>query len=272
LLPPASSGAAWFSGIAALNPEDSTAAQQQYGGKSSKGKNGSTKSDENGLGYAGGRYGDTSEDDDDDDDPFMERVGGDQNSSNCSSAPSNINSKQELNNASPTTALSDNAKLGPSTHFGWVPIAMQAHEAEIDDCLRCAVGGYQHFRLAFTDAQRGLAGATMVERTGGEFLKLNSDCLQFSTTKSIGGVSRAPYTEGYVSVLLVKRMGSVLRRDCIFVVVCTMFASYFMISFYFLSFCSTAGCRSSLDRAILPSSCKTSQNEQSHLYILTSSR
>ena len=189
LLPPASAGAAWFSGVTALISEDTTSVQHELG--SSITQHTRNKNNCNDSENADGGGGESSEEeDDDDDDPFMDRVGGDQPNSSNSAPSTHLGTIVSSNPTSTTTAGFSNAQPGLSTN-GSLPIAIQAHEAEIDDCLRCAVGGYQHFRLALTDARRGLAGATMVERTGGEFLKLTSDCLQFGTTKSYCGVSCA---------------------------------------------------------------------------------
>jgi len=64
------------------------------------------------------------------------------------------------------------------------------HELEIDDCLRCAAGGYQRFRVAVTDrfVEGGARGTALVERTGGDFVDLDAPSFRFRTSQSFSAV------------------------------------------------------------------------------------
>jgi hypothetical protein len=163
LLPPPSAGAAWFSGLCALQPE---ARPQPSSGSGGSG----------GISDDDGDNGVISDDAAaDDDDPFMDCL-------DHGGGASLLSAEPKLRSPASSVAAASAAAAGRAL------ITIQAHEREIDDCLRCAAGGYQHFRVAFTDSRRGLAGAEAVERTGGEFLHLASDRVQFATAKSYCGV------------------------------------------------------------------------------------
>jgi len=142
--------------------------------------------------YVRTRKGDENEDDDkasevnkeEDDDPFMERIG---RSTGIAASP--VSSET---------------------------LGIIGHEVEIDDCLRCNKGGYQHFKVTVTLPSRGLQGVAVVERTGGDMVVLESldsarksdavavsgspcppPCLRFDTTQSLGDAAAEPLIRRY---------------------------------------------------------------------------
>jgi len=70
-------------------------------------------------------------------------------------------------------------------------VTLLAKEKEIDECLRCVDGGYQHFRLEVHVPAQNLTGLVDVERTGGDLVFLRSPWLTFTAEKSFAGDAAA---------------------------------------------------------------------------------
>ena len=94
------------------------------------------------------------------------------------------------------------------------PMSFLAHEVDIDDCLRCAKGGYLHFRLSITDKTQSIQGSIIVERTGGDMIRFEShemgedsgtQIMTFQTTRSYAGTAA-------VTSLIKRFFPSVMRR------------------------------------------------------------
>lgn len=152
----------WFSGLTAMPTTTASIYQKRdSGGESSESDNDEAESEDDGDEPASRRSTGSksnkekeqeADEDDDDDDPFMEKA--------TTSVQAVVGAKG-VKEASPV-------------EFPQETLGILAHEIEIDDCLSCANGGYQHFRLTVTLPKRGMQGTAVVERTGGDMLVLES--------------------------------------------------------------------------------------------------
>ena len=94
-------------------------------------------------------------------------------------------------------------------------LSLMATEEPIDGCLRCAQGGFQHFKVTINDRRRGTEGHVLVERTGGDMVRFEAPALMFNSEASYVGPAAEPYLRRFFPSVL-ERLGDdkELLLDC----------------------------------------------------------